>query len=357
MTTADAGRRPRLEDVAADLDVSTSTVSLVLRGLAGPSAKMRERVFEAADRLGYRPDRLASALASRRSRTIGVLMDISNTFHSPLVLDLYDAAAEHGYEIVLSTINRTADESGVIDTLLDSRCEAMVLLGPESSKQSLNRLDRQVPVVVVGRSVPSSTVDVVRSADDDGVAQAVDHLIQLGHRRIAYVGGPRGTVASLRQSGYETAMTDAGLEDEIRLFKGGLTEVDGIHAASSILGAEHLPTGLIAFNDRCAIGVIDALTREGIDVPGTFSVVGFDDSTVAGLPQINLTTVAQDTRALAVNAMRSLVERLNHERSSRSEVIVAPRLIVRGTTGPVSTASHPHHWSAGDSFVTKLTKT
>ena len=94
-------------------------------------------------------------------------------------------------------------------------------------------------------------------------------------------------------------MTEAGLEDEIRFFKGGLTEADGVHAASLILGTEHLPTGLIAFNDRCAIGVIDALTREGIDVPGTLSMVGFDDSTVAGLPQINLTTVAQDTRALA----------------------------------------------------------
>ena len=118
-----------------------------------------------------------------------------------------------------------------------------------------------------------------------------------------------------------------------------------------ILGTEHLPTGLIAFNDRCAIGVIDALTREGIDVPGTLSMVGFDDSTVAGLPQINLTTVAQDTRALAVNALCSLVERLNQERSSRPEVIVAPRLIVRGTTGPVSTTSHPHHRPAGDSCV------
>ena len=332
MITSEAGRRPRLEDVAADLGVSTATVSLVLRGMAGPSAKMRERVFEAAGRLGYRPDRLASALASQRSRTVGVLMDITNTFHSPLVLDMYDAAAQYGYDIVLSTINRTTDEAGAIDALLDSRCEAMVLLGPESSKQSLNRLDRQVPVVVVGRSVPSSTVDVVRSADDDGVALAVNHLVELGHRRIAYVSGPRGTVASLRQSGYEIAMTEAGLEDEIRFFKGGLTEADGIRAAASILGAEHLPTGLIAFNDRCAIGVIDAMAREGIDVPETVSVVGFDDSPVAGLPQINLTTVAQDTRALADSAMTSLIERLDQGRSNRREVIVAPHLVVRGTT-------------------------
>ena len=95
---------------------------------------------------------------------------------------------------------------------------------------------------------------------------------------------------------------------------------------------------MVAFNDRCAIGVIDALVRAGIDVPGTVSVVGFDDSPVADLPQINLTTVAQDTRALAANAMNSLIERLDQNRQSRREVIVAPHLIVRGTTGPVRTA-------------------
>ena len=338
--TQGMGRRPRLEDVATEVGVSASTVSLVLRGLAGPSAETRERVFHAVDRLGYRPDRLASALASRRSRTIGVLMDITSPFHVPLVLDMYDAARSHGYRVVLSTINRTDDEARAIETLLDSRCEALILLGPESSQQSLNRLDRQVPVLVVGRSVPSSTVDVVRSADDNGIFQAVDHLYALGHERIAYVGGPRGTVTTLRRTGYENAMTEKGLEDKIRLIPGGLTEANGIRAARSIVRSDNRPSGLIAFNDRCAIGLIDALTRAGIDVPGSLSVVGFDDSPVAGLPQINLTTVAQDTRALAANAMSSLVERLDHDRQGRREVIVAPQLIVRGTTGPVGAAVH-----------------
>jgi DNA-binding LacI/PurR family transcriptional regulator len=299
---------------------------------------MRQRVLEAVDRLGYRPDRLASALASRRNRTVGVLMDITSPFHVPLVLDVYDAASSHGYKVVLSTINRTDDEAHAIDVLLDSRCEALILLGPESSKQSLNLLDSQVPVLVVGRSVPSSTVDVVRSADDDGVSQAVSHLIELGHQRIAYVGGPRGTVATLRRTGYENAMSEAGLADQIRVVKGGLTEADGTRAADSILRTDSRPTGLITFNDRCAIGVIDSLVRAGIDVPGVVSVVGYDDSPLASLPQINLTTVAQDTRALATNAMDSLIERLDHNRQSRREVIVAPHLIIRGTTGPVDTA-------------------
>ena len=123
-------------------------------------------------------------------------------------------------------------------------------------------------------------------------------------------------------------MGDAGLADHIRVIEGGLTEADGIRAADSILRGDNRPTGVIAFNDRCAIGVIDALVRAGIDVPGTVSVVGFDDSPVSGLPQINLTTVAQDTQAIAANAMNSLIERIDQNRQSRREVIVAPHLIV-----------------------------
>jgi len=334
--TVSEGRRLRLEDVAADVGVSASTISLVLRGMPGPSAEMRERVLEAVDRLGYRPDRAASALASRRTRTIGGLMDITTPFHVPLVLDLYDAARSSGYQVVLSTINRTDDENHTVETLLDSRCEALVLLGPEASRQSLNRLNNQVPVVVVGRPVPSSTVDIVRSADDDGVAQAVGHLIELGHRNIAYVSGPRGSIATLRQAGYESAMTESDLADGIRVVQGGITEADGIRAADSILGMAIRPTAIVAFNDRCAIGLIDAVVRGGMNVPGEVSVIGFDDSPVSSLPQINLTTVAQDTNALAVNAMNSLVERLDQDRHSRREVIIAPHLVVRGTTGPVN---------------------
>lgn len=300
---------------------------------------MRERVLAAVERLGYRPDRLASALASRRSRTIGVLIDIASPYQAPLVLDLYDAAGSHGYQVVLSTINRTENEQQAIETLLDSRCEALILLGPEGSRQSLERLDQHVPVVVVGRSVPSSTVDVVRSADDDGIAQAVGHLVQYGHQRIAYVGGPPGTVDTLRRGGYESAMTDAGLADRTLVIEGGLTEADGSRAAAAVLRAADRPTGIVAFNDRCAIGLIDAFTRQGVAVPDLMSVVGFDDSPVSGLPQVNLTTVAQDTRALAVNTMDSLIERLEENRQGRREVIVALQLIVRGTTGPVAGAA------------------
>jgi DNA-binding LacI/PurR family transcriptional regulator len=326
------GRRVRLDDVATEVGVSPATVSLVLRGIAGPSVATRERVLAAAARLGYRPDRAASALASRRSRTVGVLIDISNAYQARLVLDLYDAAERSGYSLILSTIRRSHDEGRAIETLLDSRCEALVLFGPEGSKRSLNELGNTLPVVVVGRAVPAASVDVVRTADDDGISAAVHHLAELGHRRIAYVGGPRGTVATLRRTGYETAMREVGLADFVEVVNGGDGESDGVRAAESIVNRGPRPSALITFNDRCAFGLIDALTRAGIEVPTAVSVIGFDDSPEAALLQISLTTVAQDTRALAENAMTSLVERLDLGRTSRREVIVAPHLVVRGTT-------------------------
>ena len=332
--TEATARRPRLDDVAADVGVSPATVSLVLRGVPGPSAGTRDRVLAAAARLGYRPDRAASVLASRRSRSIGVLIDVSNPFHGQLVEDLHEAADRHGYDLVLSTVTRSRDERRAEETLLDSRCEALVLLGPEAPDEKLTALGRRLPVVVVGRPVRSSGVDVVRAADDDGVAEAVEYLAGLGHRRIAYVDGGPGAVATLRRRGYQRAMRRHGLADHIQVIRGGRTEGSGAGAAHVLLVKEPIPSAVLTFNDRCAMGLIDTLVRAGVDIPGRISVVGYDDSPVARLAHIDLTTVSQNTEELTEHAMRALIERLEGGRIEDREVVVPPRLVIRGTARP-----------------------
>ena len=333
MSTGGPSRRPRLDDVAAEVGVSPATVSLVLRGIAGPSATTRQRVLEAAARLGYRPDRAASVLASRRSRLIGVVMEISNPFHAQLVEEIHEAAERHGYDLVLSTVTRSRDETRAVETLLDSRCEAVVLLGPEAPAERLNALSRQLPVVVVGRPFPSDGVDVIRAADDEGVAQAVDYLVGLGHNRIAYVGG-QGAIAALRRRGYELAMRRHGFSDRIQLIQGGHTESSGAHAAQTFLRADRRPTAVLTFNDRCAMGLIDTLVRAGVDIPGTVSVVGYDDSPIARLAHVDLTTVSQNTAQLTEHAVTAIIQRLDNSRTQAREVVVPPRLVIRGTTGP-----------------------
>jgi DNA-binding LacI/PurR family transcriptional regulator len=354
-----AGRRARLADVAARAGVSAGLVSLVLRNQPGPSEQTRGRVLEAARELGYRVDRSASLLARRRSRHLGVMMDVRNTFHAELVADLDAAATRRGYDLLLSVVTSTRDERGAAEVLLDFRCEALILLGPDDPAGRLNSLGQELPVVAVGRRIHRSAVDVVRAADDQGVGQAVDHLVALGHRAIAFVDGGKGTIASDRRRGYRQAMQRHGLAGQVRVIPGDHTEEAGIRAAAALASAGSAgaalprsagaalprsagaaldggrPTAVVAFNDRCAVGLIDALTRQGLKVPGDVSVVGYDDSMLARLAHVDLTSVSQDARGQAEQAIALAVERLEDGRTAPREVVLPPRLVVRSTTGPL----------------------
>lgn len=327
-------RRPRLADVAAAAGVSPGLVSLVLRNQPGPSAQTRARVVEAARKLGYRADRTASLLARRRSHHIGVMMNVQNTFHAELVGHVDAAASGLGYDLVLTTLTQACDERRAVETLLDFRCEALILLGPDDPAERLNALGRQLPVVVIGRRIPSATADVVRAADDRGVGQAIGHLAALGHRDIAFVDGGKGMIASDRRRGYRTAMRRHGCGDHIRIIPGDHTEQAGTRAAQTLLAGSNLPTAVMTSNDRCAVGVLDALARLGVKVPDFISVVGYDDSMLARLAHVSLTSVSQDAQTQAEKAVTLAVERLEDPSRAPREVVLAPQLIVRSTTAP-----------------------
>ena len=230
--------------------------------------------MRAAAELGYQADRTASLLASRRSRLLGVMVDIHSPFHAELVEYLHTAAEEVGYDLVLSTQTRSRDEHTAVETLLAFRSEALILLGPAAPGDTLAALDRKAPVISVGRRITDVGLDVVRSADDDGVGQIVDHLVGLGHREIVYVDGGNGVIATDRRRGYRTAMRRHGLDGQIRVVRGDHTEAAGERAARQLLDSPGLPTAVVAYNDQCAIGVLAALTRAGVSVPGDVSVAG-----------------------------------------------------------------------------------
>jgi DNA-binding LacI/PurR family transcriptional regulator len=331
-----ARRRPRLEDVAARVGLSSASVSMVLSNAPGPSAATRERVLEAAAQLGYRPDRTASLLARRRTHLVGVMMEVRSAFHAELVEHIHEAAERQGYDVVLSAMTRTRNERRAVETLVDFRCEALILLGPVGPASQLTALDRQLPVVVLGRRVAADGVDVVRSADDQGVGQAIDHLVELGHREIAYIDGGTGPIAADRRRGYRKAMRRHRLGDHVRIIPGDHTEAAGTQAAQMLLNEASLPGAVVAFNDQCALGLLDALNRAGVDVPGSLSVVGYDDSSLSRLAHVNLTTVSQDARQQAEHAVAAAVARLENGRTSRREVVLTPHLVVRGTTGAPS---------------------
>ncbi len=339
-------RRPTLTDVAIRAGVSKSLVSIVMRDEPGASDETRHRVLAAAGQLGYHPDSRARLLRSGRSRLLGVVFGIQHAFHADLVTDLYTAALETGYELALSAVTPRRDEAAAITGLLQDRCEALIVLGPQSSTAGLTRLAARLPVVALARPIRSTAVDVVRTADADGLHLAVDHLAGLGHRRIAHIDGGRAPGAAERRRGYRDAMRRHGLEPV--LIPGGLTEEDGAAAARALL--DNRPTAVTVFNDRCATGVLDVLTRAGVRVPADLSVVGYDDSHLARLAHINLTTIAQDTATMARLAVARVIAHIEgapttarkqvgarehvgvREQAGGREQVVPPRLVVRGTT-------------------------
>jgi len=330
------GRRPRIDDVAARVGVSAASVSLVLNNSPGPSVATRERVLQAAAELGYRPDRTASLLARRRSHLVGVMMEVRSAYHAELVEDVQSAAEVLGYDVVLSTLTRNRSEQRAVETLLDFRCEALILLGPEAPAPQLTALGRRVPVVAVGRRADAEGIDVVRTDEGQGVGLAIEHLASLGHEDIAFIDGGRGPIATDRRRGYRAAMRRHGLGERVRILDGDHTEAAGSRAGEALLRGRRLPTAVVAFNDHCAVGLLDTLSRAGVDVPAEVSVVGYDDSALARLAHINLTTVSQDTLRQAEHAVAAAVERLDEGRTDAQEVVLTPRLVVRGTTAPAA---------------------
>jgi DNA-binding LacI/PurR family transcriptional regulator len=325
-------RRPTLEDVAERAGVSRALVSIVMRDVAGASEQTRERVRRAADEIGYRPDPRARRLRQHRTKLIGVTFTAGQEFHADLVDGVYVAAEEFGYDVVLSGVTPHRDESRALRTLIDDRCEGIVLIGPEIRTRELDDLAARVPVVVVARRVRG--VDAVRSDDVAGAVLGMDHLLGLGHRQIVYLDGGRAPGAAERRRGYLRAARAAGLSE--LTYPGGLTEREGAAAASAMLESQALPSAVFAFNDRCALGVIDVLIRAGVPVPQQVSVLGFDDSPLAGLAHIDLTTIRQDSAGLARAAVQRLVARLDEVSVDGGAVDIArePTLIVRGSTAP-----------------------
>jgi DNA-binding LacI/PurR family transcriptional regulator len=327
--------RPRLDDVAARAGVSTASASLVLRGKPGPSQQTREAVLAAAEALGYRADRTASLLARRRTQLFGVVMDVSSPFHAELVEEIHEAAESRGYDVVVSPLTRSRGEARAVETLLDSRCEALLLLGPSLPPADLAELAAGGVVVSIGRRLSVPGVDVVRAADDRGVALAVEHLLAAGHRDVVFADGPRGPIATLRRQGYRQAVRRALGGEAVRVVAGGSTEDDGFATVAALQAdRDHRqPTAVVAFNDRLALGILDRLRRGGHAVPGEVSVVGYDDGPVARLGTVALTTVSQDPRAMAEAAVAAAADRLDG-RTEHVDVVLEPHLVVRATTGP-----------------------
>jgi DNA-binding LacI/PurR family transcriptional regulator len=336
------GGRPTLETVAARAGVSRSLVSLVLRGSPSVSAGRREAVLRAAAELDYRPNAAARVLAERKSNTVGVLL---NDLRQPWFADMLDGltpALHAGGKAILLGDGRI-DEAPPW-SWLDLGVDGLVLAGSSPVSTTVVSVASKIPTVAVGGTDPGLPhVDVLANDDHLGGTLAVRHLLEFGHRRIAHISGPPSAAGVLRMQAYQDAMRSAGLGGYVQVEAGDMTEEGGYRAAMRLLsrsGTER-PTAIFAANDLSCVGALSAAAALGVRVPEELSLVGFDNSSVARLRALWLTSVDGAAYAMGERAARMLLARIEHPEASREVTLMPPRLEVRGSSGPVPAVLYP----------------
>ncbi|WP_369046681.1 LacI family DNA-binding transcriptional regulator [Sinomonas sp. P10A9] len=330
--------RPTIYDVAQLAGVSKSLVSLVLRDAPHVSDVRREAVLAAIEELGYRPSPAASALASQRTRTVGVLID---DFHNPwfveLLAGLRSILDPAGYTASVADLQlEAASGRNPVDGFLAQHVDALVIAA-DPAEGTLDGVG--APIVVAGTREFGAAADAALVADvvagDDalGARLATEHLIRLGHRSIGHLTGSSGPGAQ-RRRGYEEAMQAAGLDPLVFGERGGTSEADGYAAACALLDAHPGITGVVAANDVMAVGALAALRERGLTVPADVSVVGHDDSPLAAYRYLALTSVDGHSREVGAESARTLLARFEDPGMPPHRKLLEPSLVVRGSTAP-----------------------
>ena len=342
MSNARRSNAPTLEDVAHAAGVSRALVSLVMRDSPRVSAESRRRVTAAAAKLGYRPNLMARNLASRKTMTIGVLLnDLHNPWFAEVTDGIHDAADLHGYQLILASGRRSATlESRALDTFLASRVDGIIVAGCRLPAARLDAVAGEVALVSVGRALPKTRLGSVTTDDAFGARLAVEHLHHLGHRHIAHIDGGKGAGAAPRRRGYLRTMRALGLSDEAQVVTGDFTEEAGARGAERLVHGAALPTAIFTANDLSAVGAIDVVERCGLVVPDDVSVVGFDNTSLAALNHIGLTTIHQPRYEMGVAAATMLIDAING-RGALTDVLMTPNLVVRRTAARAAPARRP----------------
>lgn len=323
-----------MKDVADRAGVSRQLVSMVMRGVAGPSESSRTRVLAAAAEIGFAVNTSARRLRQSRSRLIGVTFVPSNVFQSRFVERLLDRTHTEHFGTVLSPITGSRSTDLVVTELLGHRVEALACFNPDARSPVLDRVLGLLPVVWLGERGGDPRADAVHSDDDAGLRLVVEHLVGLGHRRIAYVGGLGGAAGPDRAQAYRDAMAGAGLGARVDVVASDFEEESAAAAARTLLARRVRPTAVVCCSDQTAAAVRTVFATAGVSVPGDVSLVGYDDSPVAAWSFNDFTSVHQDVDETVAASFAAILRRLGDPTSPPQDVSTAATLVVRSSTGP-----------------------
>ena len=330
-------RQPSIKDIARLARVSHPTVSRALQNSPLVNAKTAAKIRKIADEAGYRPSAVARGLVTRRTRTIGlVVTTVNDPFAAEVTLGIEQAANEHGYSVYLANSNAEPErERRMVQAFAEQRVDGIIVTSSRVGALYLPLLaEMMVPIVLLNDQYPGEFVHSVLIENVQGTRAAVTHLIELGHRRIAYVGDRSGYHSDTeRLNGYKEALAAAEIAfaPELAVAGDGRPEA-AIKAVNGLLALDHAPTAICCYNDMTALGAMHAIHSRGLDIPGDISVTGFDDLFFASYLQPPLTTVHQPMRRMGQMAMESLLKLMSGEESV-ALTRVESKLVVRESTG------------------------
>ncbi len=333
-----ATKRFSIKDIARAAHVSHSTVSRALRQSPLVNPETAEKIRRIAAESGFRASAVARSLATNRTNTVGVVVtSIADPFVAEVVNGIEEEANAQNYSVFLANCNADPGrELKVVNSFEDRRVDGIVVTASRVGALYASILERmQIPIVLLNNQHPSQFAHSVLIENFEASRRAVHLLIELGHRRIAYIGDRFGYGSdSERFSGYRSALDEADIPFQPELVVHGDGRLEGALApVERILSVSELPTAIFCYNDMTAIGALKAIRAHGLTVPGDISLVGFDDLPLASYMEPPLTTVRQPKQEMGRLAMQVLLKLIAGS-DAEQNIIVKGEVIVRQSTAP-----------------------
>lgn len=331
-------RATTIKTISQQMGLSVSTVSKALNGYPDISEATRKRVLDVSVEMGYIPNLMARNLVKQVSNVVGVIIpDIETSIYGEIFKSLQMAARANDISLFLCDCNRNLDlEKEYVRTIIESQAMGLII-APQTGEidHIKNMVADRIPVIYVGGKVESEDENFVSSDNLTGARLGVEYLLSLGHHDIVLMSDNRDSVSCQKRiQGYEQLMKQQGLPNRtiINQNKDIYGQESGYLLTKELIRRDRLPTAIFAVKDLVAVGVIQALTEEGIKVPEDVSVMGYDDIVLAALPMLELTTIAQPKQEMGEQAMRILLERVNnYDLSEKSHYFAHPRLVKRSS--------------------------
>lgn len=335
--------RTNAYDVAKKAGVSQSTVSRVLNNYPYIKESTRTKVLKAIEELNFTRDEIARSLAEKKTRTIGLIIgDIANPFYAESSKIIMKKANEKAYDVIIGyTDYQDTNMEKSIQTMIGKRVDGIIIATTERSNEKITELYRSgFPIVLYNAQIDDleqSNFVVVNNGK--GAYMATEHLIQLGHKDIAYISGPLSFLNLFyRFSGYKKALETYKLSyDDSIVFQDSLDLTEITQFVEGLIQRTNRPTGIFAASDQIALTVIDTILKSGLNVPDDISVIGFDDISLSSNHLVNLTTVSQHMEEMATTALHHLLMVIEGKDSDMKnlQLVIEPQLKIRSTTGPV----------------------